>query len=104
MAFSSFSEFSFMTSVDRKRLPRSGNFTFGNRKKSHEAISGEYGAWSMTWVEFLTEDLFACHIRKVGSVETWRIIPSAVFTNKKIYGDIFYARLSDDKFQVIFTQ
>jgi hypothetical protein len=30
------------------RCPFSFNFIFGNRKKSQDAISGEYGGWGIT--------------------------------------------------------
>ena len=43
MAFSSFSEFLFMSSIDSWRVSRSGYLSFGNRKKSQGTESGEYG-------------------------------------------------------------
>ena len=43
MSFSSFHEFCLMASMESKRVPRSGNFSFRNRKKSHVARSDEYG-------------------------------------------------------------
>jgi len=46
-----YGEFSFTASVDSKRFPRSGNLSFGNRKKSRDTKSGEYNIWGMT-VEF----------------------------------------------------
>ena len=39
-------------------MPRSGNLSFGKRKKSAGAISGEYGSFSMIFVEFLTRNSF----------------------------------------------
>ena len=52
MAFGSLCEFSFMVS---KRVPRNDNLSLGKIKKSHGAISGEYGAWLMISVEFLVK-------------------------------------------------
>ena len=42
-----------MSSIDWKRVPQSGNLSFGKRKKSDGAISGNYGGCSMIFVEFL---------------------------------------------------
>ena len=55
MAFGSLSEFSFMVSMVSKRVPRNDNLSLGKIKKSHVAISGEYGAWLMISVEFLVK-------------------------------------------------
>ena len=43
MAFSSYSEFPFMALIESRRVPRSGYMSFGYRKKSQGAKSGEYG-------------------------------------------------------------
>ena len=51
MTFSSFDEFYFMASIESKRVPRSGNFSFRNRKKANGARYGE--GWSMVFVAFL---------------------------------------------------
>ena len=56
MAFSSFSEFLFMASIDSWRVPRSGYLSFGNRKMSQGTKSGECGGWAMTFVSFLAKD------------------------------------------------
>ena len=56
MAFSSFSEFLFMASIDSWRVPRSGYLSFGNRKKSQGAKSGEYGGWAMIFVSCLAKN------------------------------------------------
>ena len=45
--FSSRREFSFMSSIDRKRVPQSRNLSFRKRKKSTGAISGEYDGCSV---------------------------------------------------------
>ena len=50
MAFTSFSEFLFIASIDSWRVPRSGYLSFGNRKKSQGAKSDKYGGWEMTFV------------------------------------------------------
>ena len=67
--FSSRREFSFMSSIDWKRGPRSGNLSFGKRKKSGGAISSEYGKCSMIFVEFLAFKLLSFW-RKFRSFET----------------------------------
>ena len=46
------------SSFDWKRLPRSGNLSFGKRKKSTGAIWVEYGGYSMILVEFLARNSF----------------------------------------------
>ena len=56
--FSSHRKFSFMSSIGWKRVPRSGNLSFGKRKKSTEAISGEYSGCSMIFGEFLARNSF----------------------------------------------
>jgi hypothetical protein len=40
-----------------KRRPFKVFFIFGNKKKSHGAITGEYGGWGMTTVLFLAKKL-----------------------------------------------
>ena len=57
MAFSSFSEFLFMASIDSWRVSRSGYLSFGNRKKAQGAKSVEYGGWAMTFVSCLAKNL-----------------------------------------------
>ena len=56
MAFSPFSEFLFMFSIDLCRIPRSGYLSFGNRKKPQGAKSGEYGSCAMTFVSCLAKN------------------------------------------------
>ena len=56
--FSSRREFSFMSSIDWKRVPRCNYLSFEKRKKSAGAISGEYGGCSMIFVEFLARNSF----------------------------------------------
>ena len=56
MAFSSFSEFLSIASIDSWRLLRSGNLSFGNRKKSQGVKSGDYGGWAMTFVSCLAKN------------------------------------------------
>ena len=51
--FSSRREFSFISSIDSKRVLRSGNLSSERRKKSAGAVSGEYGGCSVIFVEFL---------------------------------------------------
>ena len=53
MAFRSFQKFCFMAFTESKRVLWSGDFGFGNRKKSYRATYGEYGGWSMVLVAFL---------------------------------------------------
>ena len=50
MAFSSFSEFLFMASIDSWRIPRSEYLNFGKRKKSQGGKSGGIVGWPMTFV------------------------------------------------------
>lgn len=57
MGFNFFSQFPLMASIDSKSLHRSGNFTFGNRKKSHRAVSGEYGTWKLRFFAFWSQTL-----------------------------------------------
>ena len=47
-----------MSSIDWKRVPRSGNFSFGKSKKSAGSIAGEFGGCSMIFVEFLARNSF----------------------------------------------
>ena len=56
MAFSFFSEFLFMASIDSWRVPRSGYLSFGNRKKSQGAKSSENGEWAMTFISYLAKN------------------------------------------------
>ena len=42
-----------MSSMAVKRRPFMVLFIFGNRKKSHGAMSGEYGGWGIVTVLFL---------------------------------------------------
>ena len=56
MAFSSFSEFLFMSSIDSWRVSRSRYLSFGNRKKSQGAKYGAYGSWVMTFVLCLAKN------------------------------------------------
>ena len=53
IAFSSFSDALLMSSMAVKRRPFKVLFIFRNRKKSHGAMSGEYGDWGIvsdSWV------------------------------------------------------
>ena len=47
IAFSSFSDTLLMSSMAVKQRPFKVLFIFGNRKKSHGAMSGEYGGWGI---------------------------------------------------------
>ena len=53
IAFSSFNDALLMSTMAVKRRPFKVLFIFGNRKKSHEAKSGEYGGWGIVTVFFL---------------------------------------------------
>ena len=53
MAFSSFHEFCFITSIKSKWVSRNDHLSFGNSKKPHEIISGEYGGWLIVFAAFL---------------------------------------------------
>jgi hypothetical protein len=46
-----------MSSMFVKRRPFKVFFIFGNKKKTHGAISVEYGGWAMTTVLFLAKKL-----------------------------------------------
>jgi hypothetical protein len=45
-----------MSSILEKRQPFEVFFIFGNKKKSHVAIYGEYRGWGMTTVLFLAKN------------------------------------------------
>ena len=53
MVSSSIHEFYLMASIESNRVPRSGNFNFGNRKESRGEESGEYGASSIVFAAVL---------------------------------------------------
>ena len=53
IAFSSFSDALLMSSMDVKGRPFKVHFIFGNKKKSHGAMSGEYGGWG-----FVRDDIY----------------------------------------------
>ena len=48
--------FSFISSIDTKHFPFIAVFSFGKRKKSAAAKSGQYGGWNMITVLFLPEN------------------------------------------------
>jgi len=56
IAFSSFSDALLMSSMLVKRRPFKILFIFGNRKKSHGAMSGKYGGWGIVTVLFLAKN------------------------------------------------
>ena len=56
MAFSSFSDSVLISSMLPKRRPFMVFFSFGNRKKSQGAKSGEYGGWGIITVLFLVKN------------------------------------------------
>ena len=56
IAFSSFSDALLMSSMAVKRRPFKVLFIFRNRKKSHGAMSGEYGGWGIVTVLFLAKN------------------------------------------------
>ena len=45
-----------MSSMAVKRRPFKVLYFFGNRKKSHGAMSGEYGGWGIVTVLFLAKN------------------------------------------------
>lgn len=62
-------EFVCIASIISKRVPLNESLTFGARKKSGGGKSGEYGAWSMLFVEFLVTTF----IHNDGFVR-WRVV------------------------------
>ena len=56
IAFSSFSDALLMSSMAVKRRPFKVLLIFGNRKKSHGAMSGEYVGWGIVTVLFLAKN------------------------------------------------
>ena len=56
IAFSSFSDALLMSSMAVKRRPFKVLLIFGNRKKSHGAMSGEYGGWGIVTIFFLAKN------------------------------------------------
>jgi len=55
MAFNTFFDSAFISSIESKRYPRSGFLSLLNSQKSHGAKSGEYGGCGTIWVEFLAK-------------------------------------------------
>ena len=72
MAFSFFSEFLFMASIDSWRVPRSGYLRFRNREKSQGAKSGEYGGWAMTFVSCLAKNSVTIRLECDGALTSSR--------------------------------
>ena len=70
MAFSSFSEFLFMDSIDLWRVFRSRYLSFGNRKKSQGAKSGEYGGWAMTFLSCLAKNSVTIRLKCDGALSS----------------------------------
>ena len=99
MAFSSFSKFLFMASIVSWRVPRNGYLSFGNRKKSQEAKSGEYGGWAMTCFVFS---------QKIQSQSGWNVTAhyrgeksmSCLSTNPAVYDELLYVDTSNG--QIVF--
>ena len=56
IVFSSFSDALLMSTMVVKRRPFKVLFIVGNRKKSHGAMSGEYGGWGIVTVLFLAKN------------------------------------------------
>ena len=56
ITFSSFSDTLLMSSMTVKRRPFKVLSIFGNRKKSHVAMSDEYGSWGVLTVLFLVKN------------------------------------------------
>ena len=72
-------DFSFISSIVAKRLPFIDVFSFGKRKMSTGAKSGEYGGWGMIMVLFLAKNSRT-------SIDVW----AGALTYRKIYDWFFH--------------
>ena len=70
MAFSSFSEFLFMASIDSWCVPRTGYLSFGNRQKSQAAKSGEYGGSAVTFISCIAENSVTIRLECDGALSS----------------------------------
>ena len=70
MAFSSFSEFLFMASIDSWRVRWNGYLSFGNRKKSQGAKSDEHGGWAMTFISCLANNSVTIRLECDGALSS----------------------------------
>ena len=70
MAFSSFSKFLFMASIDPWRVPRSEYLRFGNRTKLQRAKSSEYGGSAMTFVSYLAKNSVTIRLECDGALSS----------------------------------
>ena len=84
MAFSSFSKFLFMASIDWWRVSRSGYLSFGYRKKSQEAKSGEYGGWAMTFVSCLAKTSVTITLECDGALSWWKIDELSAYKSSRL--------------------
>ena len=82
MAFSSFSDTLLMSSMAVKRWPFKVLLIFGNRKKSHGAMSGEYGGWGIvsdSWARSSTQVWALCsetHALREADISWFRHVAS----------------------------
>jgi len=76
MAFNTFFDSAFTSSIESKRYPQSGLLSLLNSQKSHGAKSGEYGNCRTIWVEFLTKcsrRINAVWDGALSPIEIWRV-------------------------------
>ena len=82
IAFSSFSDALLMSPMAVKRRPFKVLFIFGNRKKSHRAVSGEYGGWGIVFGQKFHEQAMKCeqvHYRGAKAMNCFSKNPGVFF-------------------------
>jgi len=73
MAFNTFFDSAFISSIESKRYLRSGLLSLLNSQKSHGAKSGEYGGCGTIWVEFLAKCFRRTNAVFLEPIEIWRV-------------------------------
>ena len=79
-AFRRSAVFCFTASIDSNRVPFKTAFIFGNKKKSHGAKSGKYGACWSTGVRLSAKYRFTDSALWAGALSKSRTVPNLVST------------------------